>query len=77
MNTIHECRWITAVIVAALPIACLTARADVITEWNIKAGQVVVDAKLGAPQANNVLAIVQTAVYEAANAISGPLRGKA
>ena len=71
MNTIHECRWITAVIVAALPIACLTARADVITEWNIRAGQVVVDAKLGAPQANSILAIVQTAVYEAANAISG------
>ena len=46
------------------------AHADVVTEWNIKAGEIVVAAKLGTPPANRVLAIVQTAVYEATNAIT-------
>jgi len=55
------------------------AHADVVTDWNVKAGEIVVAAKLGTPPANRVLAIVQTAVYEATNAItkrypeSGPL----
>ena len=51
-------------------IACPLASADVVTDWNIKAGEIVVDARLGAPPANRVFAIVQTAVYEAANAIT-------
>lgn len=46
------------------------AHADVITDWNIKAGDIVVDAKLGPPPANRALAIVHTAAYEAANAIT-------
>jgi hypothetical protein len=46
------------------------ARADVVTDWNIKAGEFVVEARLGPPPANRVLAIVQTAVYEAVNAIT-------
>jgi hypothetical protein len=47
-----------------------SASADVITDWNIKAGEVVVDAKLGPPPGNRVMAFVQTAVYEATNAIT-------
>jgi hypothetical protein len=47
-----------------------TAYADVVTDWNIKAGEVVVEGKLGAPPANRVMAIVHTAVYEAVNAIT-------
>lgn len=50
--------------------ALQSAHADVITDWNVKAGDIVVEAKLGAPPANRVLAIVHTAVYEAANAIT-------
>src|SRR5262245_42562623 len=46
------------------------AKADVVTDWNVKAGEIVVEAKLGPAPANRVLAIVQTAVYEAANAIT-------
>jgi PAP2 superfamily len=57
-------------VIAASLIASPTARADVVTDWNIKAGNIVVEAKLGPPPANRVLAIVQTAVYEAVNAIT-------
>ena len=57
-------------VVAAALFAGPMARADVVTDWNIKAGEIVVDARLGPPPANRVLAIVQTAVYEAANAIT-------
>jgi hypothetical protein len=46
------------------------ARADVVTGWNAKAGEIVVAAKLGTPPSNRALAIVQTAVYEATNAIT-------
>ncbi|MEW5754704.1 MAG: vanadium-dependent haloperoxidase [Pseudomonadota bacterium] len=51
-------------------VAASVAQADVVTDWNITAGKIIVDAKLGTPPANRVLAIVQTAVYEAANAIT-------
>jgi len=42
------------------------ARADAITDWNVKSGEVVDAAKLGTPPAVRVMAIVQTAAYEAA-----------
>lgn len=45
-------------------------KADVITEWNIVARNIVVESKLGTPPANRVMAIVHTAVYESANSIS-------
>ena len=48
----------------------INANADAITDWNIKAGEFIVEAKLGTPPANRVMAIVHTAVYEAANAIT-------
>ena len=44
------------------------ANADVITDWNLKAGEIVTEAKLGTPPAIRAMAIVQTAVYEAVNA---------
>jgi hypothetical protein len=44
--------------------------ADVVTDWNAKAGEIVVAAKLGTPTSNRALAIVQTSVYEATNAIT-------
>jgi len=46
------------------------ASADAITDWNLKAGEFVAEAKLGPPPANRVMAMVQTAVYEAVNAIT-------
>ena len=48
----------------------INANADAVTDWNIKAGEFIVEAKLGTPPANRVMAIVHTAVYEAANAIT-------
>ncbi|MBC7995599.1 MAG: PA-phosphatase, partial [Rhizobacter sp.] len=48
----------------------LNAYADVVTDWNTKAGELVIEAKLGTPPANRVMAIVQTAVHEAVNTAS-------
>jgi hypothetical protein len=51
-------------------VALHSAHADVITDWNVKAADIIVDADLGTPPANRVLAIANTAVYEAVNAIT-------
>jgi hypothetical protein len=53
---------------AALFLIAPLASADVVTDWNIRAGEVVVAANLGPPPANRVLAIVHTAIYEAVGA---------
>lgn len=59
----------TALAAACLAGAASSARADVVTDWNAKAGELVVAAKLGTPPANRVMAIVQTAVHEAVGAV--------
>ncbi|TRY32990.1 vanadium-dependent haloperoxidase [Aliiglaciecola sp. M165] len=46
------------------------AQADVITDWNITARNIVVESKLYAPPANRVMAIVHTAVYKSVNSIT-------
>ncbi len=46
------------------------AHADSVTDWNIKAREIVVDAKFPTPHSNRALAIVHTSVYEAVNAIT-------
>jgi len=46
------------------------ANADVVTDWNIIAGDIVVAARLLPPPANRAMALVQTAVYEAVNAVT-------
>ncbi len=53
---------------ALLAGAALDAAADVITDWNSKAGEIVVESKLGTPPAIRVMAIVQTAVRDAVDA---------
>ncbi len=47
-----------------------TAIADVVTDWNIKLGDIVTDARLPTPPSARILAIVHTAMYEAANAVT-------
>lgn len=42
-----------------------TAQADAVTDWNARAGQFVLDAKMGTPPAVRLMAVVQTAVHEA------------
>lgn len=44
--------------------------ADVITDWNVIARNIVVDAKLNTPFANRALAIIHTSAYVAVNAIT-------
>jgi hypothetical protein len=59
---------VPAVVLALL--AHATARADVVTDWNVAAADIVFAAGTPPPPANRTLAIVQTAVYEAVNAIT-------
>ena len=56
--------------VAAMSFVCPMTQADSVTDCSTIACEIVADAKLGAPPANRVLAIVHTAVYEAVNAIT-------
>ena len=61
----------TAVVLAAmLGMASASAHADAVTEWNAKACDFVAEARIGPPAAARVIAITQTAVFEAANAVS-------
>ena len=57
-------------IAASLLFVASAVNADVITDWNIKAGEIVTESKLGTPPAIRVMAIVQTAVYDAVNTVS-------
>lgn len=42
------------------------ARADAITDWNLRSAQIIGEARIGTPPATRVMALVQTAAYEAA-----------
>jgi hypothetical protein len=44
--------------------------ADAISDWNLKARKIVVQAGANTPQANRIMALTHTAMYMAANAIS-------
>jgi hypothetical protein len=63
-------KQIASLFVAASFLIGPVAMADVVTDWNMKAGDIVADGKLGTPPSNRVLAIVHTAMYEAANAVT-------
>jgi hypothetical protein len=56
---------IAAAVLAALAPA---AHADAVTDWNVKAGEIVAEAKIGTPPAVRLMAVVQTAVHEAVEA---------
>ena len=58
----------TLVAAAALALLASPARADVITDWNQKVGQILAGAKLGTPPAVRVMALVQTATLAAVEA---------
>ena len=51
--------------------AAFDARADVVTDWNARANDIVIEAKLGTPPAVRAIALVQTAVREAVEAAPG------
>ena len=69
MNSITSFSGIT--ISVALAVAATTVRADVITDWNIKANDLIVAGRVGPPPANRAIAMAQVAVFEAVNAITG------
>ena len=48
-----------------------TSHADVVTDWNIKANDFVAAAKISPLAANRTMAIVNVAVFDAVNSISG------
>src|SRR5688500_626450 len=63
--------WIMMPIIAVIwTLASTAVRADAVTEWNRTAGDIIVDSGMGPLPADRALAIVQAAVYEAANAIT-------
>jgi hypothetical protein len=49
----------------ALASLSVAARADLITDWNQRSAQLIADARIGTPPAVRVMALVQTAAYEA------------
>jgi len=70
MNPVPHLR-LAAVISAALLVCAPSARADAVVDWNVRTAQFVIDAKMGTPPAVRAMAIVQTAVHGAVNAITG------
>ena len=61
--------WASLIFAASL-IASPVASADAVCDWNSKVGDIVVTAKMGPPPASRAMAIANTAVYEAVNAIT-------
>lgn len=51
-------------------IAPLGARADAITDWSSRSEAIITESKLGTPPAIRVMAFVQTATYDAVNALA-------
>jgi hypothetical protein len=70
MSTLKTLLRIALVATAASLASDSTATADAILDWNQKACEIVVGAKLTPASATRVLAIAETAAYEAANAIT-------
>jgi PAP2 superfamily len=52
-------------VLSAAALAAATAHADALTDWNVKCGEFITESKLGTPPAVRVMAIVQTAAYDA------------
>ena len=68
-NKTKHPQWAGLIFAASL-IASPAANADAVCDWNTRAGEIVVSARMGPPPANRAMAIVNTAVYEAVNAIT-------
>jgi hypothetical protein len=59
-------RPLAALAAALLAAGASTARADAVTDWSLKSAQIVAEARIGAPPAVRVMALVQTAADQAA-----------
>src|ERR1700692_2003710 len=69
-NDTRKFRWMWLPRAWASLLGGPTAAADLVTDWNVTAADITVAAGLPPPLANRTLAMVQTAVYEAVNAIT-------
>ena len=70
MHNTTKHRWMTLLVVAAVLLPGSKTQADVVTDWNITAGDIAAAAKLPLVQTHRAMAMVQSAVYEAVNAIT-------
>lgn len=61
---------ITCLLLCAGALCATVAHADAVTDWNIKAGEAIVEARIGTPPAVRVMAIVQTAAHQAVQSAS-------
>jgi hypothetical protein len=66
----HKPLQLAALALAAAALFNPPARADAVTDWNLKANDWLVQAKLPTPPALRVMAITQAAAFEAANAVT-------
>jgi hypothetical protein len=57
-------------VAVSMLMAASVVRADAVTDWNIKANELIVAGKVGPPPANRTIAIAHVAVFEAINAIT-------
>jgi hypothetical protein len=70
MNHPNKNQQIVPLFAAVTLIICSVACADVVTDWNIKAGDYLIAANLGNPPSSRAMAIFHTSIYEAVNAIT-------
>lgn len=70
MRKTDKQRYATLALVAAACFTVQTAAADIVTDWNTRANDIVAAAKLPPPPAYRVMAMVQVSVFEAVNAIT-------
>jgi len=70
MNNPKKHCWMMLLVIAASLLVSPMTHADVVTDWNIKAGEIGVAANLPPALAYRMMPMVQSAVYEAVNAIT-------
>ncbi len=70
MSGAKKHRWMTLLLITTLWLAGSRAEADVVTDWNITAGEIAVAARLPPPSTYRIMALVQSTVYEGVNAIT-------
>ena len=63
-------KHLAVTVAAASLLAASTLHADAVTDWNDISITLVSEAIAGPPPANRAIALVQTSVYEAVNAIT-------
>ncbi|MGE0822946.1 MAG: vanadium-dependent haloperoxidase [Candidatus Binatia bacterium] len=70
MSTTTRHHWTTPLVVSAALLASPMAQADVVTDWNITATDIVIAGGQPPPPNYRMMTMVQSAVYEAVNAIT-------